>query len=109
MAIAPNGERSKGKDPILLKSSHLSLARIDKSGIKVSPSLPWANFMVIVHIYDQYGGVTCVSGRMVNVNKGEWDRSQGIELDHGLHRCHWVGGLLVVKQMWIIFICPSSD
>ncbi|NBO31046.1 MAG: hypothetical protein EBV05_05395 [Cyanobacteria bacterium WB6_1B_304] len=43
MAIAPNGERSKGKDPILLKSPHLSLTRIDKSGIKVSPSLPWAN------------------------------------------------------------------
>jgi site-specific DNA-methyltransferase (adenine-specific) len=28
------------------------------------------------------GGMTCVAGRMVKVNKGEWDRSQGIELDH---------------------------
>ena len=27
-------------------------------------------------------GVTCVAGRRVPVNKGEWDRSQGIELDH---------------------------
>ncbi len=27
-------------------------------------------------------GVTCVSGRMVTVNKGEWDRSNGIEADH---------------------------
>ncbi|MBU6186385.1 MAG: site-specific DNA-methyltransferase [Cyanobacteria bacterium REEB444] len=56
------------------------------------------------------GGVTCVSGRMVNVNKGEWDRSQGIELDHGFNKawlaaCHrllkptgtiWVTGTLHV-------------
>ncbi len=27
-------------------------------------------------------GITCVAGRMVKVNKGEWDRSRGIELDH---------------------------
>jgi len=27
-------------------------------------------------------GSTCVAGRMVIVNKGMWDRSQGIELDH---------------------------
>ena len=28
------------------------------------------------------GGVTCVAGRMVSVNKGDWDRSRGIEADH---------------------------
>lgn len=27
-------------------------------------------------------GITCVAGRMVKVNKGEWDKSQGIENDH---------------------------
>ena len=27
-------------------------------------------------------GITCVAGRMVKVNKGEWDRSQGLENDH---------------------------
>ncbi len=27
-------------------------------------------------------GITCVNGRMVKVNKGEWDRSQGADLDH---------------------------
>jgi site-specific DNA-methyltransferase (adenine-specific) len=31
-------------------------------------------------------GVTCVSGRMVTVNKGEWDRSRGIALDHEFNR-----------------------
>jgi len=28
------------------------------------------------------GGITCQAGRMVSVNKGEWDKSQGIEQDH---------------------------
>ena len=27
-------------------------------------------------------GITCVGGKMVPVNKGEWDRSQGIDADH---------------------------
>lgn len=38
-------------------------------------------------------GTTCVAGKMVKVNKGEWDRSQGVELDHEFNRswlaaCH---------------------
>ena len=28
------------------------------------------------------GGITCQAGRMVSVNKGEWDKSKGIETDH---------------------------
>jgi site-specific DNA-methyltransferase (adenine-specific) len=28
------------------------------------------------------GGITCQAGRMVSVNKGEWDKSRGIESDH---------------------------
>lgn len=31
-------------------------------------------------------GMTCQSGRMVKVNKGEWDRSQGPEQDHEFNR-----------------------
>ena len=30
-------------------------------------------------------GITCQSGRMVKVNKGEWDRSQGTEKDHAFN------------------------
>ena len=53
-------------------------------------------------------GVTCVAGKRVSVNKGEWDRSDGIENDHEfnlswLSECHrilkpagtiWVTGTL---------------
>jgi site-specific DNA-methyltransferase (adenine-specific) len=31
-------------------------------------------------------GITCISGKMVKVNKGEWDRSRGVELDHEFNR-----------------------
>lgn len=55
-------------------------------------------------------GTTCVAGRMVKVNKGEWDRSRGVDLDHEFNRtwlaeCHrvlkpsgsiWVSGTLHV-------------
>ena len=55
-------------------------------------------------------GITCVAGRMVKVNKGEWDRSRGVELDHEFNKtwlaaCHrllkpsgtiWVSGTIHV-------------
>ena len=53
-------------------------------------------------------GVTCVAGKRVSVNKGDWDKSEGIEKDHEfnlswLRECHrilkpagaiWVTGTL---------------
>ena len=32
------------------------------------------------------GGVTCKSGRMVSVNKGQWDRSKGADENHEFNR-----------------------
>lgn len=31
-------------------------------------------------------GITCQNGRMVSVNKGEWDRSQGLKEDHKFNK-----------------------
>ncbi len=56
------------------------------------------------------GGNTCVAGKMANVNKGEWDRSRGIQLDHQynkawIKKCHrilkpngtiWISGTVHV-------------
>lgn len=33
------------------------------------------------------GGITCSSGQMVPVNKGTWDKSQGVERNHEFNRC----------------------
>ena len=35
------------------------------------------------------GGITCVAGRMVSVDKGDWDKSRGLELDHQFNM-EWV-------------------
>ena len=35
-------------------------------------------------------GMTCVAGKRVSVNKGEWDRSQGLEMDHEFN-LSWLG------------------
>jgi 16S rRNA G966 N2-methylase RsmD len=32
------------------------------------------------------GGITCHAGKMVSVDKGEWDKSKGIEYDHEFAR-----------------------
>ena len=49
-------------------------------------------------------GVTCVAGKMVKVNKGDWDRSRGVELDHQYHQgwiahCHRI--LKPAGTIWI--------
>jgi site-specific DNA-methyltransferase (adenine-specific) len=36
------------------------------------------------------GGITCQAGKMVSVNKGEWDKSKGVEEDHRFH-LGWLG------------------
>ena len=38
-------------------------------------------------------GITCVAGRMVKVNKGDWDRSRGVDLDHEFNRT-WLAACL---------------
>lgn len=49
-------------------------------------------------------GVTCIAGKMVKVNKGEWDRSAGVELDHDfnltwLNECYRV--LKPAGTVWV--------
>lgn len=35
------------------------------------------------------GGITCYSGKMVKVHKGDWDKSQGPAVDHAFH-LEWI-------------------
>jgi site-specific DNA-methyltransferase (adenine-specific) len=49
-------------------------------------------------------GITCKSGKMVSVNKGQWDASQGIESDHEFNKiwlslCQRV--LAINGTMWV--------
>lgn len=58
------------------------------------------------------GGITCHSGRMVKVNKGDWDKSRGAEVNHEfnlewLRRCQRLlkpnGSLWVTGTQHVIF------
>jgi site-specific DNA-methyltransferase (adenine-specific) len=58
-------------------------------------------------------GITCVAGKMVKVNKGEWDRSRGVDLDHQFNR-EWIRACYRVLKpagtIWItgtIHVYPS--
>ena len=49
-------------------------------------------------------GFTCQSGRAVSVNKGDWDKSQGIELDFEFHKTWMAACKRVLKpggSLWV--------
>ena len=58
-------------------------------------------------------GMTCVAGRRVSVNKGEWDRSVGVEGDHEFNLSWLAGCYRVLKPagtIWVtgtLYIYPS--
>jgi len=49
-------------------------------------------------------GITCVSGRMVKVNKGEWDRSQGADLDHEFNKAWLTACYRLLKPTGTIWV-----
>src|SRR5580704_2078022 len=51
------------------------------------------------------GGITCHAGRMVSVNKGAWDRSQGAEANHAFNREWLAAAQRVLKPNGSIWVC----
>ncbi len=58
------------------------------------------------------GGITCQNGKMVKVNKGDWDKSKGAELNHQfniewLKRCQKIlkpnGSIMVSGTLHVIY------
>jgi len=49
-------------------------------------------------------GITCVAGRMVKVNKGEWDRSRGVELDHEFNKTWLAACYRILKPTGTIWV-----
>jgi site-specific DNA-methyltransferase (adenine-specific) len=49
-------------------------------------------------------GITCVNGRMAKVNKGEWDRSQGADLDHEFNRTWLAACYRLLKPTGTIWV-----
>jgi site-specific DNA-methyltransferase (adenine-specific) len=53
-------------------------------------------------------GVTCVAGRMVRVNKGEWDRSRGVENDHQFNLAWLAACYRVLKPTGTIWVSGTA-
>ena len=54
------------------------------------------------------GGITCHAGKMVSVNKGEWDKSQGAEANHEFNR-EWLAACQrVLKPNGSIWVSGTS-
>ncbi len=49
-------------------------------------------------------GITCIAGRMVKVNKGEWDRSRGVDADHAINRAWLDACYRVLKPEGTIWV-----
>ncbi len=49
-------------------------------------------------------GMTCVAGQMVKVNKGEWDRSRGVDLDHEFNKGWLTACYRVLKPTGTIWV-----
>ena len=49
-------------------------------------------------------GITCVGGRMVSVNKGDWDRSQGLDADHEFNVTWTAEAYRVLKPTGTIWV-----
>jgi len=53
-------------------------------------------------------GVTCHAGKMVSVNKGEWDRSRGVDANHGFNRAWLAACQRVLKPNGTIWVSGTS-
>jgi len=53
------------------------------------------------------GGVTCVGGRVVRVDKGNWDKSQGITGDHNFNLL-WLEGHEAGSSAWGPIVAKSQ-
>ncbi|HEY4837543.1 MAG TPA: site-specific DNA-methyltransferase [Candidatus Acidoferrales bacterium] len=54
------------------------------------------------------GGITCHAGKMVSVNKGAWDKSQGAEANHEFNREWLAAAQRVLKPNGSIWVSGTS-
>ena len=54
------------------------------------------------------GGITCHAGKMVSVNKGDWDRSQGADANHEFNRDWLAACQRVLKPDGTIWVSGTS-
>src|SRR5579863_2342654 len=54
------------------------------------------------------GGITCHAGKMVSVNKGEWDKSKGPDANHEFNRAWLAACQRILKENGSIWVSGTS-
>ncbi|HSY30388.1 MAG TPA: site-specific DNA-methyltransferase [Verrucomicrobiae bacterium] len=54
------------------------------------------------------GGITCHAGRMVSVNRGDWDKSKGADANHEFNRAWLAACQRVLKPNGSIWVSGTS-
>jgi len=54
------------------------------------------------------GGITCHAGRMVSVNKGDWDRSRGADSNHSFNRAWLAACQRILKPNGSIWVSGTA-
>jgi len=54
-------------------------------------------------------GMTCQGGKMVKVNKGEWDKSKGLEEDHKFNLSWLAECFRILKPTGTIWVCGNYE
>src|SRR5271165_1719433 len=54
------------------------------------------------------GGITCHAGRMVSVNKGDWDKSRGLDANHDFNRSWLAACQRVLKPNGSIWVSGTA-
>jgi len=79
--------------------------------LEILPAIPEESIDVIFAdppYFLSNNGITCHAGHMVSVNKGEWDRSRGPELNHEFNRAWLAACQRVLKPNGTIWVSGTS-
>jgi site-specific DNA-methyltransferase (adenine-specific) len=112
-SIIPDSIRNQASLP------PLCVFRDDEAGVRLykSDCLEFMDMLIRIHplgVFDMIfadppyflsnGGITCRSGRMASVDKGEWDKSSGPEINHEFNRA-WISRCRALLKpdgtMWV--------
>ena len=79
--------------------------------LEILPAIPESSIDVIFAdppYFLSNGGITCHAGRMVSVDKGEWDRSRGPDANHEFNRAWLAACRRVLKPNGTIWVSGTS-
>lgn len=109
-AKGPSPGRTALPEPVFHDPKH-HITIYQGDCLELLPALPEGSVDVIFTdppYFLSNDGITCHAGRMVSVNKGQWDRSRGAEENHTFNRMWLAACQRVLKPNGTIWVSGTS-